>query len=66
MFEHYMHYQVADPRRRRRLQIAAVASGVTTVGLVGFMWVANKMSITRVDPPTITYIMVQMSAGPPA
>ena len=65
MFEHYMTYQATDPRRRRRLQIALAASGVTTFSLITFMWVANKMNIARVDPPTISYIMVQMSMDEP-
>ncbi len=65
MFEHYMHYQGSDPRRRKRLQIAAIGSGAVTFSLIAFMWVANKMSISKVDPPTITYIMVQMSAEEP-
>jgi protein TonB len=65
MFEHYMKYQGADPIRRRRLQMAAVISGVTTASLITFMWVANKMSIVRVDAPTVSYIMVQMAADEP-
>ncbi len=60
-----MHHQVADPRRRRRMQIAAIASGVTTFSLILFMWVANKMSIARVDAPNTSFIMVQMSMDEP-
>ena len=61
MFDHYMTYQHGDPRRRLRLQIAAASSGVITFSLVAFMWVANKLNITRVDPPPgIEFIMTQL------
>jgi protein TonB len=61
MFDHYMQYQRVDPRRRLRLQIAAASSGVITFSLVTFMWVANKLNISRVDPPPgIEFIMTQL------
>src|SRR5687767_6412423 len=61
MFEHYMNYQVTNPRRRFRLQVAAAASGALTFALVAFGWVADKMSISRVDPPPgIEFIMTQL------
>ncbi len=60
MFDHYMHYQSGDPRRRLRLQIAATAAGITTFAFIVFGWVADKMSINKVDPPTSKYVVVQM------
>ncbi len=65
MFEHYMHYQQGDPRRQRRLMIASVVSGVSTLSMLVFVWAANKMEITKVDAPTVDYIMVQMTADEP-
>lgn len=65
MFEHYMHYQAVDPVRRKRLVVAAWISVITTTGLIMFMWIANKMNIARVDPPTISFLMVQMAADEP-
>src|SRR5689334_18421388 len=61
MFDHYMRYQHSDPRRRLRLQLAAGLSGTITFSLIAFMWVANKMNISRVDPPPgIEFIMTQL------
>ena len=36
MFDHYIHYQGGDPRRRLRLQIAASAAGITTFSFILF------------------------------
>ncbi|MDC0674809.1 hypothetical protein POL58_44075, partial [Nannocystis sp. ncelm1] len=62
MFEHYLTYQKTDPRRQRRIAIASVVSGTLTFSGIIFVWAANKMNITKVDPPTVQFLMVQMSA----
>ncbi len=65
MFEHYMHYQQADPVRRKRIMIASVISGSATFAMLLFTWAANKMDITKVEAPTVDYIMVQMTQDEP-
>lgn len=68
MFDHYLHYQKADPRRQKRIAIASIISGTMTLAGIMFVWAANKMNIVKVDPPTVSFIMVQMSmeeAPPP-
>lgn len=68
MFEHYITYQKADPKRRKQITVASIISGTATFSMILFAWAANKMDIRKVDPPTIDYIMVQMSvdeAPPP-
>ena len=62
MFEHYLTYQKADPRRQRRIAIASIVSGTLTFSGIVFVWAANKMNITKVDPPTVQFLMVQMTA----
>ena len=68
MFEHYMTYQYADPRRRKMMIAAATVSGVLTLSMITFAWAANKMDISKVEPPTINYIVFQLAqdeAPPP-
>ncbi|MCA9693077.1 MAG: hypothetical protein KC636_26000 [Myxococcales bacterium] len=60
MFEHYMHYQASDPIRRRRIMAAGIVSGTATFSMLLFTWAANKMDITRVEAPTVEYLMVQI------
>ena len=61
MFDHYLHYQKADPRRQKRIAVASIISGSMTLAGILFVWAANKMNIVKVDPPTVSFIMVQMS-----
>ncbi|HEY0136930.1 MAG TPA: energy transducer TonB [Nannocystis sp.] len=61
MFEHYLHHQVPDTRRRWKLALALNVAGFATAGLVGFTWLMDKMMIAQVAPPTGHFVMVQMS-----
>lgn len=68
MFDHYLHHQAPDTKRNKILAatttIACVGTGLSLV----FMWVAGKLAVSTVDPPTIAFIMVQMNqeeAPPP-
>ena len=68
MFDHYVHYQGSDPRRRFALQVAAVASGITLLSTGTGLIVNDKLGISEVDAPTLTYVMVQVmeeDAAPP-
>jgi protein TonB len=65
VFEHYIHYQQADPVRRRRIVGASVISGTATAAMLLFTWAANKMDISKVEAPTVDYIMVQMTQEEP-
>jgi protein TonB len=60
MFEHYLHHQAPDNRRRWRVALAANIAGFATVSMVGFTWLMDKMMIAQVDPPSAHYVMVQM------
>ncbi len=62
MFEHYMKHKQVDPRRRRRVIVAANVAASLTVGMLMFVWVADKMSIAKVEAPTTDYVLVQMMA----
>src|SRR5688572_22954812 len=59
-FDHYITVQKGNPRWVKAIIAASIASLIITSSLIVFMWVANKMSITRVDPPTQTTVVVQM------
>ena len=59
-FDHYITVQKGNPRWVKAIIAASIASLIITSSLIIFMWVANKMSITRVDPPTQTTVVVQM------
>ena len=61
MFEHYLQHQAPDSTRRLRIAIAVNVAGFATAGLLGFMWVMDKMMIAQVAPPTTNYVMVQMA-----
>ncbi|MEZ4382436.1 MAG: hypothetical protein R3A79_13960 [Nannocystaceae bacterium] len=65
MFEHYMSYQYADPRRQRMMGIAAAISGALTLSMVTFAWAANKMEISRVEAPTSDYVVFQLTSDDP-
>lgn len=62
MFEHYLTYQKADPKRQRRIMIASIVSGTLTFSGIIFVWAANKMTISKVEAPTVQFLMVQMGA----
>jgi protein TonB len=62
MFEHYLHHQQIDPRRRARIAVAANLAGVATASLMAFVWVGGKLQIAKVDAPTSEYALFQMSA----
>jgi periplasmic protein TonB len=61
MFEHYLRYQAPDTRRRWRVALAINVAGFATTGLVGFMWLMDKLMIAQVAPPTASFVMVQMA-----
>lgn len=61
MFEHYLQHQAPDGKRRLRIAIAVNVAGFATAGLIGFMWLMDKMIIAQVAPPTTNYVMVQMA-----
>ncbi len=61
MFEHYLQHQAPDSKRRVRIALAVNVAGFATAGLVGFMWLMDKMMIAQVAPPTTHYVMVQMA-----
>src|SRR5262249_57394928 len=64
-FEHYLDTTRVNPYRVKLLTFAGVIAIVGTTSMILFMWVAGKMSIARVDAPTIEFILVQMSAEEP-
>lgn len=61
MFEHYLQHQAPDSKRRLRVAIAVNVAGFATAGLIGFMWLMDKMMIAQVAPPSTNYVMVQMT-----
>jgi periplasmic protein TonB len=61
MFEHYLRHQAPDTKRRWRVALATNVAGFATTGLVGFMWLMDKMMIAQVAPPTASFVMVQMA-----
>ena len=65
MFEHYMTYQAVDPRRQKAIMAASVVSGIVTFSMIVFAWAANKMDISKVEPPTINYIVFQLAMEEP-
>ena len=65
MFDVYIQSQKVNPARRLLLVGSLVASIAGTVGGLAFLWVAGKMNISRVDPPTIEFMMVQLTEEEP-
>lgn len=65
MFDHYLTHQQPDRKRQRLLSIALFVSTTGTLLSVLFMYIMGKFAIEGVSPPTISYIMVQMSADEP-
>lgn len=68
MFDHYLHHQAPDSRRNKILATTTTIACVGTGLSLAFMWVAGKLAVSTVDPPTIAFIMVQMNqeeAPPP-
>lgn len=64
-FEHYLDSNRPNPKRAALLAVAgAVAiSGTSLMIMAG--WVAGKMSVARVDPPSTEYILLSMNADQP-
>ena len=65
MFDVYIQSQKVNPARRLLLLGALVTSISATVAGLAFLWVAGKMNISRVDPPTIEFMMVQLTEEEP-
>lgn len=73
MFEHYLHHNAPDTRRRLRLAIAVNIAAFGTAGALAFTWLMGKLQIAQVTPPSSQFTLVQMSldvppppAAPPA
>src|SRR5690606_557203 len=60
MFEHYVQVQAGNPRWRRATSVSAVVSGGITIGLLGALWLNEKLTVDRVDPPAQAVHVVQM------
>jgi protein TonB len=64
-FEHYLQTTKTNPMRIKLLTAAGVMAISGTFAVLMFGWVAGKMSIARVAPPTVDFIIVQMTAEEP-
>ena len=64
-FDHYIDNNQPNPKRAALLSFAAVLalSGTTMMILAG--WVAGKMSIARVEPPSMEYVLLSLSVDEP-
>lgn len=68
MFDHYLHHQKPDPRRRKILSFALAVATIQTAVALGVIWISGKLAIYSVEPPAMSYVMVQMhleQAPPP-
>ena len=64
-FEHYLDHNRPNPRRAKLLALCAGLALTGTTMMLASVWVAGKMTIARVDPPTTEYILLQFSAIDP-
>ncbi|PRQ03465.1 hypothetical protein ENSA5_14950 [Enhygromyxa salina] len=64
-FEHYLDHNRPNPKRAALLTLAAALSISGTTMMLAAGWVAGKMSIARVDPPSTEYILLSMTADQP-
>ena len=64
-FEHYLDNNRPNPKRAALLTFAGALALSGTSMMLAAGWVAGKMSIARVDPPSTEYILLQMNADEP-
>jgi protein TonB len=62
-FDHYLEHNRTDPKRVALLTFAAAVAISGTTLMLGAGWVAGKMAVARVDPPTTEYILLALSAA---
>ena len=68
MFDVYLDSTKGDGKRRAILTFATVLVVIGTAIAIAAMWVAGKMQIAKVSPPTTDFVLVQFSvdeAPPP-
>ena len=64
-FEHYLDTQRPNPRRAALLTFAAALSVSATAMMLVAGWAAGKLSIARVEPPTVDYVLLSLSIEEP-
>ncbi|KIG19380.1 Ferric siderophore transport system, periplasmic binding protein TonB [Enhygromyxa salina] len=64
-FEHYLDHNRPNPQRAAMLTFAAAVAITGTTMMIAAGWVAGKMSIARVDPPSTEYILLALTAEQP-
>jgi TonB family protein len=64
-FEHYLDQNRPNPKRAAMLTFAAAVAITGTTMMIGAGWVAGKMSIARVDPPSTEFILLSFNAEQP-
>lgn len=64
-FEHYLDNNRPNPKRAAMLTFAAAIALTGTTMMLAAGWVAGKMSIARVEPPSTEYILLSLSAEQP-
>ena len=61
MFDVYLQSKQPNFRARRLLVAATTLSTVSTFAFLIILWVLGKMGINMVDPPTIEFVLVQLT-----
>ena len=61
MFDTYLSSQTTDTRRQKLLMASAIVTLIGTIIGLFFIWFAGKMSISRVSPPTLEFVLVQFA-----
>ena len=68
MFDVYLQSKQPNRKSQRLLALASVLSTVATAVFLVVLWLQGKMGINMVDPPTIEFVLVQLTdvdAAPP-
>ena len=68
MFDVYLQSKQPNRKSQRLLALASVLSTVATAAFLVVLWLQGKMGINMVDPPTIEFVLVQLTdvdAAPP-
>ncbi|PRQ06676.1 energy transducer TonB [Enhygromyxa salina] len=64
-FEHYLDHNRPNPKRAAMLTFAAAVAITGTTLMIAAGWVAGKMTIARVAPPSTEYILLALTAEQP-
>jgi protein TonB len=65
-FDTYLETHRPNPRRAALLTVAAALALTGTTMLLTAGWIAGKMNIARVDPPTVEYVLLSLTVEEPA